>query len=209
MEASMSQRVGKRSLDDQIAAAFLPDAVSAEVSELISDAEAAAAASGEAAQLARSQALDPALSAEKVATARREMEDAAFRRDRMHTAVTKLTERLHQLRAREEDHRRWLAYDKVKAERDKLAAELKEMYPTFTARLADLIARIDANDREVENINKRTRPNGAEWLAPAELVARGLKGFSDGVSNVPRITTDLRLPSFEYNRQALNLWPRS
>ena len=63
------------------------------------------------------------------------MEDAAFRRDRMQTAVIKLGDRLRELKAQEEDHRRWLAYEKVKAERDKLAVELKEVYPTLAARL--------------------------------------------------------------------------
>jgi hypothetical protein len=101
--------------------------------------------------------------------------------------------------------RRWRGYEKAKAERDKLAAELKEVYPTFAARLADLVTRIDANDREVEEFNMRALPSGAARLPTAELVARDLKGFNDGVTNVPRIIRDLRLPSFEYNGQVLNL----
>lgn len=68
---------------------------------------------------------------------------------------------------------------------------MKELYPTLAARLADLAARIDANDRETERINTRARPVGAEWLAGAERIARGLKGFNDGTADVPRITRDL------------------
>lgn len=83
------------------------------------------------------------------------------------------------------------------------------MYPAAAASLADLAGRIEANDREIENSNPRARPSGAEWLAGAEMLARGLKGFVDGTADVPRITRDLRLPAFEYNRQALNIWPRS
>lgn len=154
--------------------------------------------------------MEPTLSIGDVATARREMEDAAFRRDRMQVAVIKLGERLRELKAQEEDQRRWLAYEKAKAERDELAAELKELYPAVAASLADLMARIEANDREIETSNTRARPNGAEWLAGAEAVARGLNGYiSGGVTNIPRITRDLRLPAFQYRVNEDYAWPRS
>ncbi len=125
----------------------------------------------------------------------------------MQVAVTKLGDRLRELKSQEVDQRRWLAYEKAKAERDKLSAELKQLYPSVAARLADLVPRIAANDREIENINKQARPNGAAWLAGAEQVARGLDGFSDGTANVPRITEELRLPRFEYNRHDPYAWP--
>lgn len=59
-------------------------------------------------------------------------------------------------------------------------------------------ARVDANDRELERINARARPDGAEWLAGAEMVARGVKGFNVSTASVPRITRDIRLPAFEF-----------
>jgi hypothetical protein len=209
MEASMTKGRSTLSLDERIAAAFSAGSKSDDVPELIGEAEAAAVSAGEAVQHARERALDPALSAEDVAIARHEMADAAFRSDRMQTAVTKLGDRLRELKAQEEDQRRWLAHERAKAERDKLAAELKEVYPAFAVRLADLAARIDANDRETERINTRARPVGAEWLAGAERIARGLKGFNDGTADVPRITRDLRLPGFGYNRHDPYTWPRS
>jgi hypothetical protein len=152
---------------------------------------------------------DGAQSPGDVATARQEMEDAAFRRDRMQTAVTKLGERLRELKAQEENRRRWLAYERAKAERDMLAAELREVYPAVAARLADIVARIDANDREIEKVNTRARPDGAEGLAGAEMVARGLKGFNYGLTNIPRITRDLRLPSFDDKKDGPYAWPQS
>jgi hypothetical protein len=209
MEASMSQRVVQRTLDDRIASAFLPGAISTDVEELIANAEAAAASSEEAVEVARAQALDPTLPTEKVQTARQQMEDAAFRRDRLRMAVTKLRDRLQQLKAQEDNERRWQAYEKAKAERDKLVAELKDVYPSYAARLADLAARIKANDKEVDRINLRAVPEGAEWLRSVELVARDLKGWNDGTATVPRIVRDLRLPAFEYDRHVLNVWPRS
>jgi len=204
----MSQRSLKRTLDDQIAAAFLPGAVSTEVVELIGNVEAAAAASGEAAQLSRSQALDPQLSAEKVAVARREMEDAAFRRDRMQVAVTKLGERLKELKAQEENERRWAAYETAKAERDELVTELKDVYPVFAARLADLMGRIRASDEEVDRINRGASPSGAECLRSVELVARDLNGFNVSTANVPRLVRDVRLPALDH-RQTSYIWPPS
>lgn len=197
------------SLDQRITAAFSSSAKSAGLAELIGEAEAAAASAGVAAEHARERALDPALSAADVAAARSDMENAAFRRDRLEVAVTKLGERLRELRAQEEDSRRWSAYEKAKAERDKLAAELKEVYPALAARLADLAARVDENDREVERINTRAKPAGAVWLAGPELVARALKGFNDGTAEVPRITKYLRLPAFDYNTHRRFSWPRS
>jgi hypothetical protein len=196
-------------LEERIAEAFVVGAKSDNVCSLIGEVEAAASAAGAVADLARERALEPTLSTGDVATARREMEDAAFRRDRMQVAVIKLGERLRELRAQEEEQRRWLAYEMARAERDKLAAELKNLYPAVAANLADLMARIEANDREVERINTQARPNGSEWLLSAEMAARGLNGFNDGATNISRITRDLRLPSFEYNHQALNVWPRS
>lgn len=209
METPMSQSVVQRTLDDRIAAAFLPGAISTDVEELIANAEAAAASSEEAVEVARAQALDPTLLAEKVQTARQQMEDAAFRRDRLRMAVTKLRDRLQQLKAQEDNERRWQAYEKAKAERDKLVSELKDVYPAYAARLADLAARIKANDREVDRINLRAVPEGAEWLRSVELVARELKGWNDGTATVPRLVRDLRLPTFEYDRHVLNIWPRS
>jgi hypothetical protein len=123
MEAAGSRRESTPTdhLDDRIAAAFADGAKSDDVASLIREAEAAAIAAGDTAERARSRALDPALSAPDVAAARREMDDAAFRRDRLQVAGKRLGERLREVRADEEDQRRWIAYKKAKAERDELS----------------------------------------------------------------------------------------
>ena len=141
------------------------------------------------------------------------MEDAAFRCQRLQTAVTRLRERLEQVKAQEEDHQRQLVYERVKAERDKLAVELREFYPAFANKLADLLPRIVANDREVEYINDHARPSGAERLLVAESVARSLEGFGKSFGNsfirTPRITEELCLPTFEYSAHHPYAWPGS
>jgi hypothetical protein len=180
-----------------------------EVSALIVEAEAASLASGEVADHARGQALDPALTANVVAEARREMEDAAFRRERMQTAVTRLKERLREVKMLEEDKKRRVFYHKVKAERDALARELNESYPSIESRLADLIAKIEANDRELDFVNAHQLPRGAERLRSAELVARGVEAWRVNQQDVVRITWELCLPAFKHDPHRPYAWPRS
>ena len=71
------------------------------------------------------------------------------------------------------------------------------------------MARVDLNDREIEKVNTWAKPDGAEGLAGAEMVARGIKGFNYGLIKFPRITRDLRLPSFEEKRARSVRGPRS
>ena len=199
-------------LDERIAAAFNNGVNSTDVETLIKAAEAASVSANERAERARARALDPALSSNVVIEARRQMEDAAFRRERLQTAVTRLRERLEQVKAQEEDQQRQLVYERVKAERDKLAAELAEIYPAFANKLADLLPRIAANDREIEYINGHALPSGAGRLLVAELVARNLEGFGKSHGNIvirtPRITEELCLPTFEYSTHHPYAWPR-
>jgi hypothetical protein len=81
-------------------------------------------------------------------------------------------------------------------------------YPPIAAQLAELMARIEASDQQIERINARALPAGAKRLLEAELVARGLPGFVDSGSSVPLIIGDLRLPAFEYSRYDLYTWSR-
>jgi hypothetical protein len=156
--AMSSPKSNALSLDDRIVAAFADDTKSDKVASLIEEVEAAATAAGEEAKQARERALDPTLS--DVAAARREADDAAFRRDRLQVAATRLRERLSELRAIEENARRRIRWEQVKAERDRLAAELTDTYPAIERQLVDLFARLDANDREVKYLNAHL-PTGA------------------------------------------------
>jgi chromosome segregation ATPase len=194
-------------LDERIAAAFGDNANSSQVADVIQEVEAAALSSAEAAERARVRALDPAISAVDVAAARREMEDAAFRRDRLQEAMRRLGERLREVKAQEEQARRCAAHDEALTERDKLAAELLDVYPQLAEKLADLAGRIAANDAVIERINRKL-PDGAKWLANAELVARGLRGFQDTTGIVPRIVGQMRLPTFRYSGKEPYTWPR-
>jgi hypothetical protein len=196
-------------LEDRIAAAFGDAVKSSDVSALVAEVEEAALASGKAADHARRQALDPALTANAVAEARRQMEDAAFRLERIQVAVRRLKERLREVKALEEDQRRRIGYEKAKAERDKLAAELKASYPEIESRLGPLIAEVEANDRMIEYINSQALPRDAERLRSAELVAREVEAWRVNQTEVIRITRELCLPAFQHDPHRPYAWPRS
>lgn len=110
-------------LEDRIASAFAAGAKSADVSQLIDEAETAATASDASAEQARTRALDPALPPAEVAAARKQMEDATFASTRLNASLPHLRERLKQLRNWEDDARRTVAYEKARVERDQLAAD--------------------------------------------------------------------------------------
>src|SRR5260370_15442921 len=98
-------------LESRIMAAFAEGATSDAVATVLAEAKEAASAAGDAAEKARTWALDRSLSAPDLPVARREMQDAAFTRDRLQAAAKRLGERLQELRAQEDGHRRQLAYD--------------------------------------------------------------------------------------------------
>jgi hypothetical protein len=126
----------------------------------------------------------------------------------LQVAAKRLGDRLREVRADEEDQRQRVAYEKAKAERDNLAAELKAIYPPIEAQLRDLLARIAENDKQIEYINANERPRGAERLLIAELIARGLKEWVENSVEAVRITRDLRLPAFRFDRNDPYAWPR-
>ena len=82
-----------------------------------------------------------------------------------------------------------------------------ELYPAIEDKLAELLERIAANDRQIEYINEHARPSGADRLLVAELVARVLKGFVENGVQIPRITEELRLPAFERSQFEPYAWP--
>jgi hypothetical protein len=122
--------------------------------------------------------------------------------------VPRLQRRRKELLAAEADTRRGVAYETAKAERDRLAAELADIYAAFADKMAELLPRIDANDPHVRYINDHALPWGAEPLRVAELVAHDLPSFNPKpYTDVPRITRELRLSTFKYLSSERYVWP--
>jgi hypothetical protein len=178
------------------------------VGALIEEVRIAAEKASESADAARTRALDPALPPAEVAAARREMEDATFVRDRMNVAAARLVERLREVERIEQDRVRMARYEIAKIERDCLAKELSDLYPTLAAKLTVLLVQLADNDREIKHINARALPAGAQRLLTAELVARGLTSLRSSGADVPSIVGSVRLPAFRFDRRAAFAWPR-
>jgi hypothetical protein len=121
---------------------------------------------------------------------------------RLRAAIPRLQERQQQAAAAEYE-RDWRSqYEKVKADRDKLSAEFAQSYPELVVRLADLLGRMAALDKEVSKVN-RARPTGvALHLLETELEARGLERFTTAE---PEIAKELKLPAFEHSAKLA--WP--
>ena len=107
-----------------------------------------------------------------------------------------MRERLAELEDQEENERRQVDYDRAKAVRDELAIELADVYPAFAQKLAELLPRIVANNREIDNINNCALPKNADRLLIAELKARGLPWVVNSIET-PRIIDQLYLPPWQ------------
>jgi hypothetical protein len=197
MEASMS------TLEERIATALSEDIASADVEALIAETEAAIAAANAAAEAERTKALDPIASPD-AAKARAAMEDAAFTCDRLRTVLPRLKTRLKQVVAAEYAARWEPDYEQVKAVRDALVAELKEVYPPVVAQVADLFNRMAECDRECSRINGLAPDGEHRRLRGVELTARGVKGL---LQPDVWIAEQLRLPAFARGNGPVLAWP--
>ena len=189
-------------LEQEIVAALADaDIKSSDLAALIERTEAAIPEADQAAKTARSEALDPALSPDPK-TARAAMEDAVFIRDRLKTLLPRLQVRYQEVQSQEYLAEWRSDYEKLKVKRDALAAELREVYPVFEAKITDLFTRITANDAELSGLHL-ARPGGvALHLLGAELVARDLDRFR---SLEPSIAQELKLPTFAPGQRLA--WP--
>jgi hypothetical protein len=196
-------------LDERIAKVFANGVSSAGVRRLLQQVEEAAVAAQQRAEQAKKKALDPQVTASALRLARTEMEDCSFQHQRLQAAIGRLRQRLAEVTENENDAKRLVEYQKVQGERDRLAAELRELYPEFADKLAALLTKIAANDRLVAYVNLPSeRPRGRPALQTAELVARELDSLQRGATNIPSLVADVVLPRFRYSPNALRwLWP--
>jgi hypothetical protein len=194
--------IGPPSLQERIAAALADaDITSGDLASLITEVEAAANAAENVAKEAHARALDPTVA--DPAAAREAQREAEFTTQRLDAALPLLDARLDEVR-KAEDRKRWhVDCDALEVERDALAAELREVYPAFEAKISNLFARIAANDKQLSNLHVACAAGVRRHLLSAELVARGLENFS--ISN-PSLTQELKLPNWEQSTKLA--WPQ-
>lgn len=169
-EDSLEQRCVAALTDDNAKFEQLADLV-IEVEDGIS------AATADAAKI-KEEALDPLIYLDANA-ARAAVENAAFRVTRLSALLPRLQGRLAIVHTQETLAQWHTDYAPLKAERDALAAELREVYPAAVATLTNLFARITANDAEISQLHRR-RPAGVSLNLDggAECAARQLKAFT-------------------------------
>lgn len=189
------------SLEKRIAAAFADDVKSVDLAALIDETDKAIIVADASAKAAREKSLD-LIASPNVSLARTATEDAALRCDQLRRVLKRLEARLNEIEAAEYAASWEPEFQEVQAKRDELAAELREVYPELTHRLADLFHRIEAADKEVSRINGSAPPGDHRHLLGVELTGRGLASFSTAS---PSIAKELKLPDFERSDQTA--WP--
>jgi hypothetical protein len=187
------------SLEQKLAAALSAAPASADLQQLIGEAEVAIATADESAATAREHALDLATDPAK---AREAVVSAEMRRDRLRHALPKLQQRLQEALA-DEYAQAWDAkYRLAEAERDR-AAERFRRYPALAAELVELLNTAAAVDRQVSAVNGSAPDGEHRRLKGVELTARDLANFS---ISQPSLAQALRLPDWDASEQTL--WPR-
>jgi len=150
--------------------------------------------------LARGRALDPVAKPESADVDRKLMERLSFERDRLSVAVTQLNDRVAQLQEQEKAKAYQAALDAAMAERDELAARLRDRYPALVTEMVALFTAIAASDARLATLNRKGEP----LLIGAEYVARG---FATHATHVPRLWQS-RLVKFDPDEAQRGLaWP--
>jgi hypothetical protein len=196
----MSSQNGE-SFEHRVVAALTADDVTGDgLAALLTEMAAAVAAADAAAKTEHERALDPVVSPNPV-KAHQAMKVAAFTAARLRALQPRL-ERRHQEASAQERLRAWQAdCDLLEAERDKLADELRTLYPQLVVLIADLFSRMATNDEQLSVLHRR-RPVGVlRHLLGAELKARGLNRFS---AAMPSLAVRLKLPCWDSAELA---WP--
>jgi hypothetical protein len=181
-------------LEQRISAALAATDLKAfELVALLDETVDAIVAADTAAEAERERAFDPAQSPD-LAKARAAMEDAVFLVNRLRTLQPRLEARLTEVRAIERETQWHADYERVKAKRDALADEFRELYPETVPKLVDLFTRMTAFDAEISHLHT-ARPAGVSLhLRTPELEARGLESFD---RDNPSLATELKLPSWD------------
>jgi hypothetical protein len=190
-------------LEERIAAALTNNITSSDLASLIAETEESISLADTTAEAERVKALDPIASPDPV-KARAAMENAAFTRERLRTVLPRLQRRIKQVEAAEYAAKWEPDFKRVEAQRDALAAEMREAYPAAVAQLADIFQRAADCDRECSRINGSAPDGEHRRLRRVELAARGVEGLLQPDVYLAEM---LRLPFFWRDRGPIYAWP--
>lgn len=186
-------------LDDRISSALKPGSRLADCEALLIDVRAEVERVTALQTSAEDRRSDPTTSEANAADANLEYEEAKLRLIRLARAETALGEAIASKKADEAERALRNKYGQVQSRCEKLAAELTERVAPMIDELADILARLDRNNREIAEVN-RNRPEGCPKLVGAEVLARG--EFAG--NHAARKLVEMKLPLFAHNGLA---WP--
>jgi hypothetical protein len=190
-EPSMTEQA---TLERQISTVLTEDSSNSSViATLIAETETAIVTADQDAKLEQERVFDP-LAAPDPKAVREAMQAAEFVQTWLRSALLRRQQRLRETQERERRAKWYADYEALKSRRDALAAEFREVYTEFEARVVDLLTRTAANDAEISNLHSARSSGVKLHLLEAELVARGLERFT---RDVPSIAKELKLPAFE------------
>jgi hypothetical protein len=179
-------------LDSRIAAALAANGKADRdtLAGLVVEAEAALAQARETIDLESERLVD-------IGNPDPEASDAAIQKAernlaRLDKAVPQLRDRIRQINEATYSRAWHAAADRIESERDKLAVELRELYPNLLERLVDLFGRIDALDAAIGRLHGAAQFGEYRRLVGAEQRARALQSFS---AAQPPLRDRLVLPS--------------
>ena len=188
-------------LGRRIAAALTSTAITAtELEALIAETGSAVTTAAATAEAEHAKAFE-LVAAPDATKARNAMEEANFTHARLCAVLPKLRQLREHARATEAAAQWRLDFDRVKAKRDEMAAELAEVYPQLTAQLVGLFRRVEVVDKECSRVNSKA-PSGERHLRGVEPAARNLEEFT--AAN-PSIAESLQLPDWEQSDRMA--WP--
>ena len=130
----------------------------------------------EAAEKERERALDPATADPDKAHAM--LQKINLGRDRLDAALPKLHARYERARAQKHAAQWNEEFEQLAKERDELAKELTKAYPAAVKTLTDLFARVEALDKEIDQLHGSAPRSDHRRLLGVELAARGLDRFT-------------------------------
>jgi hypothetical protein len=188
-------------LEERIVAALTAENMPAEPTALVEETEAAISEAEAAAEAARKEMAD-LIASPDVCAARAKVELTEFVAERLRGLLPGLQNRCQETEAAEYLAKWRNDHEKLKAERDDLAAELCEVYPPALTAIVDVLARIADHERRVSTLEESRPPGVKGQLLGPELVAREMQGFS---RDQPSIACELKLPDWVQSNKLA--WP--
>jgi hypothetical protein len=190
------------SLHSRIVEALTQPKSSADIATLIEAVGAANDQSVAAVAECERSSLEPLTPPEAVTKARADIVDLTFEQRRLALALERLNARLGEVQEQERSAERIAEFERVSASTEKLAKDLREIYPAAAGMIVNLCERIKENRREVDLFNRR-RQEDDELIFPAEYLVRGR--VTGGYDN--DFASFVRLPSIVEGHEMAPLWP--